>query len=376
MHVVVLGAGIAGMNAAIKLRKRLRPEDRITVVAREEHFVWRPSLPWVAFALRRPEQIMIPVQPALCRRGISYLKVPVLGIEPQRREVVTGNGPVPYDCLIIALGAQLDWSAVPGADVHGHIVCRVDGARRMLEAVYRLEQGSAVFGVASVTGCPAPAYESAFLLDEFLRRSGRRKAVEIHFVTVESTPLESVGSAPSRIVEAEFRKRGIRMHLNTGISAVESGRVALSNGAQLPSTFTLIMPPYRGSQAMMASPDLVEGRGFVMCDLSMQHPRFPEVFAAGDGVNLDVPKTGHNAELQAKVAASNVASILEGKEPTAQFSPELFCNMPLGRSRGLLGIWKPSPPALANFQVQVTYAGRPAMWMKAAFERYYLWKLR
>lgn len=163
-RVVILGAGIAGMNAAI--------------------------------ALRRPEQIMVPVRPALQRRGIRFVEARVLRVDPHRRHVITEAGAMAYDVLLIALGAQHDWDAVPGADRFGHVICRVDGARRIWEAVQRLERGTAVFGVTGIGGCPAPVYEAVLLLDDFLRRRGVRPRVDICVVTAE--PAERSGAAHLR----------------------------------------------------------------------------------------------------------------------------------------------------------------------------------
>lgn len=375
-RVVILGAGIAGMNAAIALRHLLGDRHEVWVVAQMNRFVWRPSLPWVAFGLRRPEQIMVPVRPALQRRGIRFVEARVLRVDPHRRHVITEAGAMAYDVLLIALGAQHDWDAVPGADRCGHVICRVDGARRIWEAVQRLERGTAVFGVTGTDGCPGPVYEAALLLDDFLRRRGMRPRVDICVVTAEPAPLHVVGPAPSRLMAAELRKRNIRCHPNAAIVGVEPHRVLLADGTALPSAFTLVMPPYRGSAATQASPELADARGFVRCDTALRHPHFPEIFAAGDGAALDAAKTGHHAWLQAKVAARNIAAFLSGKEATATFRPQFACNLSLGMAKGLIGFWQPAPPALGNVQVQLTYAGRPAHWMKVLLERYALWKIR
>lgn len=375
-RVVILGAGIAGMSAAIALRRLLGDRHEVWVVAQTNRFVWRPSLPWVAFGLRRPEQIMVPLRPALQRRGIRFAEARVLRIDPHRRHVFTEAGTVAYDVLLIALGAQQDWDAVPGADRYGHVICRMDGARRIWEAVQRLDRGTAVFGMTGTGGCPAPVYEAAFLLDDYLRRCGRRPRVEICVVTTEPAPLHVVGPAPSRLMAAELRKRNIHCYPNTPIHGVEAGRVLLADGRTLPAAFTMVMPPYRGSAAMQESSELADARGFVRCDAALRHPQFPEIFVAGDGAALDTAKTGHHAWLQAKVAARNIAAFLSGKEATATFRPQFACNLSIGTAKGLIGFWQPAPPALGNLQVQFTYAGRPAHWMKVLLERYVLWKIQ
>lgn len=376
-RVVVLGAGVAGMTAAMALRRGLGPEHRVLVLAREDRYVWRASLPWVAVGLRRPEQIMTPVRPGLARRGIDFRQRRVLRVEPRARRVVTAGGHISYDYLLIALGPQQDWDAVPGAAEHGHILCRLDGAQRIWSALQELDRGTAVIAVASAArGALFPTYEMAFLLEDWLRESGRRRRVKVHFITVERGLLEVFGPTVTRAVQTEFAQRGIAVRVDTRVQRVDAGRVWLADGGAIRSDFTLVMPPYRGSRAMQQSPDLVDGQGFVQCGPNMQHPRFANVFTAGDGVGLDVLKTGYHAEQQAKVAAQNIVSLLQGGQPTATFRPETICDIPLDRSRALLGFVRPAPSAFRNLQIQFTYTGRAAIWFKTALEQFHLWRVR
>lgn len=374
-RVVVLGAGLAGLPAAHRLARRLGREHSVTVVAREADFVYRPSLPWVAVGVRRPEAIVAPVRPGLERRGIRFVQAEVRAIDPERREVVTGAGVLRYDFLIVALGAELDWEAVPGSREHSAAIHRLDGCVRVRDAIRRLEAGRILVVIAPGVDTPAPAYEFPFLLDDYLRRHRRRRHVEIEIATFEPRALDCGGDGPSRLVTRALEQRGIRLRTSVRAVRVEKSAVVFDDGTRSEASLIILDPPYRGPSPLHRSP-IADAAGFVRCNLRMHNPDYPEVFAAGDCVALDVPRTGHHARLQASVVARNVAARVAGREPRAVFRPSTMLDVPLGSREAVFSLWKPSPPALGPWQVQITHLGRAPLWLKHALERYILWELR
>ena len=69
--------------------------------------------------------------------------------------------------------------------------------------------------------------------------------------------------------------RGIEVRLHTGIRRVEPGRVILADDTAIAADFIMLMPPYRGSRAMLDSPGLSDDRGFVRCDLYNSRRKWP-----------------------------------------------------------------------------------------------------
>src|SRR5574340_674271 len=72
-HVVILGAGFAGVTAAYALKSRLGPNDEVTVVSDKPYFHFVPSNPWVAMGWRERSDIAFPIGPYLESRGIRFI---------------------------------------------------------------------------------------------------------------------------------------------------------------------------------------------------------------------------------------------------------------------------------------------------------------
>ena len=106
-HVVILGAGIAGVSAAYALKAQLGPRDEVTVVSDKPFFHFVPSNPWVATGWRERSDIAFPIGPYLESRGIKFIHSGVKRIQPDVIQVDLENGDVLfYDYLLIATGAN------------------------------------------------------------------------------------------------------------------------------------------------------------------------------------------------------------------------------------------------------------------------------
>ncbi|MBS1185714.1 MAG: Sulfide:quinone oxidoreductase, partial [Proteobacteria bacterium] len=190
-HVVILGAGIAGVTAAYALKAKLGPRDEVTVVSDKPYFHFVPSNPWVAMGWRERSDIAFPIGPYLESRGIKFIQSGVKRIQPDVIQVDLENGDVLfYDYLLIATGAAGLADEVPGLAEHTHSVIHVDQAERAL-AAYRefvRHPGPIVVGAAAGASVLGPIYEYAFLVDADLKRRNIRERVPITLVTPEPWP--------------------------------------------------------------------------------------------------------------------------------------------------------------------------------------------
>ena len=190
-HVVILGAGIAGVTAAYALKAKLGPRDEVTVVSDKPYFHFVPSNPWIAMGWRERSDIAFPIGPYLESRGIKFIHSGVKRIQPDVIQVDLENGDVLfYDTLLIATGAAGMSDDIPGLAEHTHSVIHVDEAERAL-AAYRefvRHPGPIVIGAAPGAGVLGPLYEYAFLVDADLKRRNIRGRVPITLVTPEPWP--------------------------------------------------------------------------------------------------------------------------------------------------------------------------------------------
>src|SRR5215471_10862951 len=101
-HVVIVGGGFGGLNAALALAKA---PVRITVVDQRNYHLFRPLLYQVAAGLLSADEIAVPLRSILSRHGnVDVLMDQVTGIDLASRAVLLKQGHITYDFLILATG--------------------------------------------------------------------------------------------------------------------------------------------------------------------------------------------------------------------------------------------------------------------------------
>jgi NADH dehydrogenase FAD-containing subunit len=120
-HVVIIGAGYAGLPAAKRLARQVRPDEvTVTLVNAFSDFVERPRLHQLAVGQHIEP---MPLRRYLHGSGVRLIAASVVGIDLDAREVVTTNergrrAAMRYDTLVYALGSNIDVASVPGAAEH------------------------------------------------------------------------------------------------------------------------------------------------------------------------------------------------------------------------------------------------------------------
>ena len=119
-HIVVLGAGIGGVAAAIEVRDALKKEHRVTVVSDLPNFQFTPSNPWLAVNWRKPEELKVPLAPVFAKKNIGFTDVGAKRVHPKENRVELANGEsLAYDYLVVATGPRLAFNEIPGLGPHG-----------------------------------------------------------------------------------------------------------------------------------------------------------------------------------------------------------------------------------------------------------------
>lgn len=342
MRIVVVGSSFAGMTAAEELRKRLGKRADIVVLDRSDRFVFRPSLPWLVFGERDPEDISVPLRPLLRAKGVRFIQADVEAIDPERNTVRTDAGEHRYDFLVLAAGATSPVRAPAHLARHGFAPLWIGEALRLRRALHRFTGGGAVVALHPRSPIACAAYEYVFQLAAFLRRRGARRKSRITFVTYEELPFAIGGLTAVRSMERWLTQEGIRFMPRTFIDAATDRTVTLANNYVLRSDLLIYIPPFRGAEWLQQVPGLTDKEGFIITDANMRTHAYGNVFAAGDAVALPGPKSALMAEMQAKTVATNIAADYGFAEHTA-YNSVMGCMLDLGPGRGLLSIRKPVP---------------------------------
>ncbi len=170
---------------------------------------------------------------------------------------------------------------------------------------------------------------------------------------------------------AEMARRDIRTHLGAKMVRFEEKKV-VTEAAEFAADLILFMPGLTGPAWLDKAGLPLSPGGMVAADALCRVKDRPNVWVVGDVGSYPGPdwlaKQAHQADLQAKAAAANIAAVLTGREPTTEFKSELICIVDTMKS-GILVYRSPS----RNF---VSPQTRLFHWAKRAFERRYVMAYR
>jgi sulfide:quinone oxidoreductase len=369
-RIVILGAGFAALTAVRELRRRA-PQAHIILVAPKPEFVYLPSLIWIPSGLRKGSDLILPLNRFIKDHKVEFVYGRVTGLRDGGRVVVTDNGEVANDALIIATGGRFI-KKMPGIE-HALTLCEgVPAAEAIRDRVAAMKSGRIALGFGGNPNEPSamrggPMFELLFGLDTLLRRQGKRDQIELTFFNAAAEPGKRLGEKAVTGLLSEMAKRRIDTHLgHKPLSFSEKG--VDTEGGHINADLILFMPGLTGpAWAPDAGLTLSPG-GFFKADGFCRVEGADKVFVAGDAGSFPgpdwMPKQAHMADLQAKAAVENLQLVLDGKEPIARFKVELICIVDT-IDKGIL-VYRDEKRSLLLPSLKLFH------WAKRFFERYYL----
>lgn len=390
--VLVLGGNFGGLTAALAVKHELHGDVDVTVVSASDRFVFNPSLIWLPFGKRRPQDITFPLAPTFAEHDVDFVHAEATSIDPVARRVQTTTGAYGYDYLVIATGYRNKMDVIPGlSETNGaYTITTLDDAIHAGEGWRRflINPGPVVIGASQGAGCFGAAYEFLFNMSYQLRRAGLKKQVSLTYVTSEPFLGHfGIGGLPGgeKLLGMFLKKEGITAITSTAMTEVTPGKLVLAEGDPLDFAYAMIIPPFEGQQVVRATPGLADDKGYVPVHDTYQSTAYNDVYAVGiaaavtvpwtTAVPVGVPKTGFPTETQAHVAASNIAAQIRGDQPTEHKSfgdIPAICVMDAGNNGVMILADKMLPPR----KMGVLIPGPQAHGAKLLFEKYFLWKSR
>ncbi|WP_338040494.1 NAD(P)/FAD-dependent oxidoreductase [Methylocucumis oryzae] len=289
--IVIVGAGIGGIPMAFEMKELARKEDEVVVIADTPTFHFVPSNPWVGVNWRKPDDIKVPLAPVFKKKKITFIQQKVARFHPEHNHVALEDGStVDYDYLIIATGPKLAFDEIQGLGPHGYTesVCHVDHAGPAGERWQQFvdDPGPIIIGAVQGASCFGPAYEYMFIVETDLRKRQIRDKVKITYVTSEPyighLGLDGVGDTKG-MLESELRNKHIDWICNAKVDKVENGTMYVTevddNGQvkkqhELPFKHSMMLPAFKGVDALLGIEKLTNPRGFVLVDDYQRNPTF------------------------------------------------------------------------------------------------------
>ncbi|MEV0380030.1 FAD-dependent oxidoreductase [Nonomuraea sp. NPDC050643] len=315
-HIVVLGAGYAGLGAAKRAARRLgggRAGDvRVTLVNAADRFVERVRLHQLAAGRRLPD---LPLAGLLEGTGIELVVARAVGIDAEARTVRLDAAPyeLGYDVLVYALGSGSDPDAVPGVRAHAYPAGLV---------------GAGLSGGA--------------------RRHLRRTFARMGVVVREHAPVREVGP----------------------------GGVLLADGDELPAETVVWAAGFRVPGLAAAAGLATDEHGRMLVDRSLRSLSHPEVFGVGDAAATDregrVTRMACQTSLpMGMYAGEAVADLLTGREPRRARFRYVWQNVSLGPRDGVTQFTRADDSPL-----DAIMTGRASAAFKEAIMRGTVWAMR
>lgn len=399
-HIVILGAGTGGMPAAYEMKAAVGDSHEVTVVNEREYFQFTPSNPWVAVGWRDRKSITFKMKEYLEKKKVNFVAKRVDKIDPASNELTFDDeSNLSYDYLIIATGPRLAFEEVEGSGPEGNTqsICTVDHAEKAYESYKALlEKGSGhiIVGAMPFASCFGPAYEFAFIVDADLRKKKLRHKFTMSYVSSEPyighLGLGGVGDSKS-MLESELRNHHINWVTNAKTTKVEPGKLITEElGAdgekvkdhEIEFDFAMMLPAFKGVDAVASVEGLCNPRGFVMVDELHRSPTYKNIYSAGvciaippveaTPVATGAPKTGYMIESMVTAIVHNIADELNGKTPETTATWNALCLADMGDTGAAFVALPQIPPRnVAWFK-----KGKWVHAAKIAFEKYFIRKMK
>ena len=294
-RVVIVGAGVGGLNAAQALAKG---DVQITAIDRKNFHTFQPLLYQVATAGLSPGEIAAPIRSILrSHKNIEVLMAEVTAFDLERRTVMTSDANIPYDYLIVAAGAGHSYFGHDEWEPYAPGLKTIEDAieiRRRVLLAFELEERQAAAGETAtplnfvVVGGGPTGVELAGTLAEIARHALAHEFRSIdpastHILLLEGGPrvLPAYAEDLSRSAQEQLNRLGVEVRTSTTVTQIEPGAVLVGD-TRFRATVILWAAGVAASPLgkKLGAPIDRAGRVLVQTDLSL--PGHPEVFVIGD----------------------------------------------------------------------------------------------
>ena len=327
--IVLIGGGHSHVSVLRRFGMKPMPGVRLTLITRDIHTPYSGMLPGYVAGHYDYDQVHIDLGPLARFAGARLYHGEVEGIDPGERLVqVPGRPPVHYDLLSINTGSRPRTIDVPGALEHALPVKPIDRWLRDWQALQaRVLNSRGDFRIIVVGGGAGGvelALSTRHRLTSLLRDQGDAVS-RLHYELLTDGPdilpthNAGVRSRFGRVLD----ERGIAVHLNSKVIAVEHDGVQVESG-EFRSADAVLWVTYAAAPNWPGQSGLaVDEEGFITVDRELRSVSHPEVFAAGDVAAMPDPrpKSGVFAVRQGPVLGENLRRAVAGR-PLKRYRPQ------------------------------------------------------
>ncbi|MCK9371597.1 MAG: FAD-dependent oxidoreductase [Sulfuricurvum sp.] len=345
--VVILGGGIAGVEAAIYCRKA---GFAVELVSERDYLFVYPIAIWIPVSTLPFEKALLPLSRLAQKHGFTLTIDQVRAISSAQKQFTLEKAGVRHEeIVIIALGAG---KMKPQGVEHTLSICGDPEQSLLLkekiDSLIAQGYGKINFGfggnpkdMSAVRG--GPGFELFFNLHHRLKRLGIREKYEMTFFAPMAEPGGRMGAKALSMLRTMFESNRFHTRYGKKIKQFESEKIIFEDDTVLESDLTMFIPAGSGHPFILESDLPKNGAGFIRIDSTCQIEGVEAWYAIGDAAALEGPewkaKQGHIAEVMARHAAHNLAVTYLGREGNKQTYHEhlsIICLMDMGEGAGFI----------------------------------------
>ena len=351
--IVVVGGGAAGISTAAKLLRRLENPD-ITIIDPSDLHYYQPGFTLIAGGVYGTDDVY-KKQADCIPDGAKWIKDTVIEVDPEKNKVVTSkNGTIDYDFLVLAPGLQINWGGVEGISREklgeGDAYCIYDhqGAIRTWDGMQKFARNGGR-GIYTDTytkhKCGGAPKKMCMLTEHLSRKYGTREKLDFNFYTA-ANELYDVPFFTKRLLEI-YKERNIPISTHVRLKGIDTStktayfikeiadkdNPSKSKVVETKEQYDFIhfLPPMTAPDFIKKSGLSIEkgkraAEGWAAVDKqTLVHPKHKNIIVLGDASALPTSKTSAAIRKQYPIAAENLISIMEGKEPSEKYDGYAAC---------------------------------------------------
>jgi len=421
--ILIVGGGLSGVATAALLARSLDNPDITILEPNPKSVSYQPGQTLVASGVWNKEDTVYETADFM-PDGVKWIQEKAVEFNPDNNTVKTSGGKeIKYDYMVVATGLVLDYGGIAGLEEVGDVysldaadaakakkilgkngLCSIyfaEGAAdtwiQMQEFVAAAKSGKKAKGLFpephTAFKCGGAQKKMVNLTNARLVEAGARDNAELSFVT-NGKKLFGVPAYHDSIAR-QMKERNVSTTFSHKLKAVdvankvasfekhweeqgewddvleEFSMVKKTENIEMPYDFCHIIPPQKAPKEIADSP-IGSDKGWVPVNKeTLQHVKYPNVFALGDVAAVPLGKTGGSARKQYKVAAENLIATMEGKkELTSKYDGYTVCPLITDIGKVMLAEFKWDPNDNSKAVVAPSFPLDPAQ------ERWIYWLLK
>jgi NADH dehydrogenase len=362
--ILILGAGIAGLQVAQDLSRLLHKKHKIILVDKSPVHVFRADVYEVATAFSKKinedrlnhlsNTVCTPIKKLINPKRVKFINDEVKKINQKNRTVKfkKSKKALTYDYLVITMGAEVNYFGIPGLKKYGftlknaqdalQINCHIDQAVKAAAAKNTPKEINVLIGGGGPTGVETAAEFSNFVKKLAKKYKYDPQKIKVHIIE-GTNKLAGLSPKNTKMVKKHLQKLGIKIHLNRFITKCTKTQVTLKSPKGKITTQKFDLLVWTGGVQVNS---VVEKA--IPVNQFLQSTEHPQVFAAGDNAyfpnpknpNRPLPMLGQIALPQGELVAKNIDRLINKKAPKPYKPAKDIYLLPLGGKTAMIKFGK------------------------------------